>query len=46
MQQSVETIDSKGTFANDQERSRVLQVYQDGIQILQRRLQKQAAGSR
>ena len=46
MQQSVETIDAKGTFANDQERSRVLQVYHDGIQILQRRLQKHATGSR
>ena len=46
MQQNVQTIESKGTFATAQERSRVLDVYQEGIQVLQRRLQKQAAGSR
>ncbi len=45
IQQGVETIEAKGTFANQQERDRVFNVYQQGIRDLEQRLRKHAASN-
>ena len=45
IRQGVETIEAKGTFANQQERDRVFNVYQQGIRDLEQRLKKHAASN-
>ena len=40
MEEGIKTIEAKATFANDQERRAVLNVHQEGIAILRRRLEE------
>jgi len=46
IRQGVETIEAKGTFANEEERDRVFKVYQQGIRDLEQRLKDHAASNR
>ena len=45
IRQGVETIEAKGTFANEEERDRVFKVYQQGIRDLEQRLKDHASSN-
>jgi hypothetical protein len=45
IQESIETLDEKGTFADDAERQKVLSVYRTGIQVLEKRIQTAKDGN-
>jgi hypothetical protein len=46
IRQGLETIEAKGTFANEEERNRVFKVYQQGIRDLEQRLKDHLAPNR
>jgi len=42
MRRALEVIPKRGTFANDAERERVLEVYREGIATLEKRMAEEA----